>query len=77
MKQIVYYIFNDKDELLYARNYQFDTKQKAIDYIKELYNKLKTNKNVSITAYKNDILKFINLPTNEYEKDEFHTLQII
>ena len=77
MKQIIYYIFNDKDELLYARNYQFDTKQKAIDYIKELYNKLKTNKNVSITAYKNDILKFINLPTNEYEKDEFHTLQII
>jgi len=77
MVQIFYTIFNDNDELLFANNTQYNTKEEAVNSLLSLYKKLLPNKNIEILEHTKEILKFIDLPRTELEGKEFHTFTIM
>ena len=77
MIQIFYSIFDNNDNLLFANNTQYNTRKEAIKALQQLHNKIKAQKNIKITEYTSDTLSFTDIPTNEYETEEYHKFQII
>lgn len=77
MVQILYTIFNDNDELIFANNTQYNTNEDAVNSLLSLYKKLLHNKDIEILEYTKEKLKFIDLPKTELEGKEFHTFTIM
>jgi len=77
MVQVFYSIFNDNDELLFANNTQYATRQDAINSLKELHNNIVKQHNITITEYTDDTLNFTDNPTTELEGKEFHSFKIL
>lgn len=77
MIQVFYSIFNDNDELLFANNTQFNTKEEAIEGIDKVYKQVLTQPNIQIVEHTNEMLKFIDKPVTELEGEEIHTFQIL
>lgn len=77
MIQIFYSIFNDNDELLFANNTPYDTKQDAINSLKDLHKRILKKHNIKVTEYTEEKLQFIDLPETELEGKEIHTFQIL
>lgn len=76
MIQILYTIFNDNDELIFANNTQYNTNEDAVNSLLSLYKKLLHNKDIKILEYTKEKLKFIDLPKTELEGEEIHTFLI-
>lgn len=77
MVQIFYSIFNDNDELLFADNTQFNTKEDAIAEIDDIYKQVLKQPNIQVVEHTNETLKFIDKPITELEGEEIHALQIL
>lgn len=77
MIQIFYSIFNDSNELLFANNTQYETIENAIKDLKQLHTKLLKQRNITITEYTEDTLKFTDNPITELERKEFHNFKIL
>lgn len=77
MVQIFYSIFNDSDELLFANNTQYNTKEEATTALNDLYSNVVKQHNIKVVEHTDTTLKFIDLPQTELEGKEIHIFQIL
>ena len=73
MKQVVYFITKE-DELIFAQNFKYDTKEEAEKAIKNTYENVKTQDNIKDIQYVENRLVFTD--TAENDSDEIHTMLI-
>ena len=73
MKQVVYFITKE-DELIFAQNFKYDTKEEAEKAIKNTYENVKTQDNIKDIQYVENKLVFTD--TAENDSDEIHTMLI-
>lgn len=73
MVQVVYFITKE-DEIIFAQNFEYDTKTKAKKAIENTYEDIKIQDRVKDIQYTKDKLVFTD--TVENDSDEIHTILI-
>jgi hypothetical protein len=75
MVEVFYSIFS-KGKLIFANNTLYRTKENALKELNNLREELSTQPNIKILYSDNNTLKFIDIPNNPNETEEFHTFTI-
>ena len=73
MVQVVYFITKE-DELIFAQNFKYDTKEEAEKAIGSTYQDVKTQDSIKDIQYEKDKLIFTD--TAENDSNEIHTMLI-
>lgn len=73
MVQVVYFITKE-DELIFAQNFKYDTKEEAEKAIENTYKDIKIQDSIKDIQYEKDKLVFTD--TAENDSDEIHTMII-
>lgn len=73
MITLIYHITKN-NEIIFAQNFKYETKEEAQQDIKNVYNNIKTKDNIKEINYTTDKLVFTDFA--EGESDEIHTFTI-